>query len=81
MDKHGKEVIYIKKKVAGAICLSILSALAMAVPTLAADLKQDSLGWKWENADGTYAKNSWIWDDWNNDGFQECYYFGDDGLH
>ena len=68
-----------KKKVAGAICLSILSALAMAVPALAAGWEKDSFGWKWENADGTYAKNSWVWDDWNKDGSQECYYFGDDG--
>ena len=51
----------------------------MAVPTLAAGWEQDSSGWKWENADGTYAKNSWVWDDWNKDGSQECYYFGDDG--
>lgn len=68
-----------KRKVSGVICLSILSALAMAVPALAAGWNKDSFGWKWENADGTYAKNSWVWDDWNKDGSQECYYFDDDG--
>ena len=68
-----------KKKVIGAICLSMLSALTVTVPTFAAGWEQDSSGWRWENADGTYAQNSWVWDDWNHDGTQECYYFGDDG--
>ena len=68
-----------KKKIIGIICVSTISALTMAVPALAAGWEQDSSGWKWENADGTYAQNSWVWDDWNHDGTQECYYFGDDG--
>lgn len=68
-----------KKKVMQAIGFSVLSTSIISTPVLAAGWKQDSIGWRWENADSTYVMNSWVWDDWNHDGTQECYYFGNDG--
>lgn len=68
-----------KRKIIDTILMATTIVTIVSTPALAADWEQDFSGWKWENADGTYAKNSWVWDDWNNDGFQECYYFGNDG--
>lgn len=68
-----------KKKIKNIISISVAVTLLMPLPAFAAGWEQDSSGWRWENADGTYAMNSWVWDDWNNDDIQECYYFGADG--
>ena len=35
--------------------------------------------WWWQNADGTYPANCWIWLDGNRDGAAECYYFDANG--
>lgn len=68
-----------KRKIIDTILMATTIVTIVSTPALAAGWEQDLSGWKWENADGSYAKNSWVWDDWNNDGSQECYYFGDDG--
>lgn len=39
----------------------------------------DSIGWWWQNNDGTYPCNTWNWLDGNQDGVSECYYFGPNG--
>lgn len=35
--------------------------------------------WWYDNGDGTYPTNQWMWIDGNNDGIAECYYFDNAG--
>ena len=39
----------------------------------------DNTGYWWENEDGSYAKDQWLWLDGNQDGIAECYYFDENG--
>lgn len=67
-----------KKKM---VTLSIVAALtaAFTMTAFAAEWKQDTTGWWWQNDDGTYPINSWKWIDGNSDGISECYYFDQNG--
>ena len=47
----------------------------MTISAMAGVWKQDSVGWWYDNGNGTYPSNSWQWIDGNNDGVAECYYF------
>lgn len=47
----------------------------MTISAMAGVWKQDSVGWWYDNGNGTYPSNSWQWIDGNNDGVAERYYF------
>lgn len=57
------------------IAISILTA----APAYAGQWLQDSNGWWWQNDDGSYPAQRWMWLDGNNDGMSEHYYFDSDG--
>lgn len=64
------------------IILSALSITSIASPAqyvTAGRWASDSIGWWWQNNDGTYPVNSWHWLDGNQDGIAECYYFDSNG--
>lgn len=67
-----------KKKVVFAGLLVGLTVLS-CTPAFAGQWKQDSIGWWWQNDDGSYPVSTWEWLDGNNDGVAECYYFDIDG--
>lgn len=54
-------------------------SLSMSILTYAGEWKQDTIGWWWQNDDGTYPANKWEWLDGNKDGIAECYYFNEKG--
>ena len=54
---------------------TLLLCMLMSITALAGTWKSDSIGWWYENSDGTYPINGWQWIDGNNDGTAECYYF------
>lgn len=49
-----------------------------AIPSEAA-WKYNSVGWWYENPDGSWPKNAWQWIDGNGDGIYECYAFNAQG--
>lgn len=53
--------------------------LALSFTAFAGQWHSDMNGWWYENNDGSYLENGWYWLDGNNDGVEECYYFGRDG--
>ena len=45
----------------------------------AATWRLDSVGWWYDNGNGTWPANGWHWIDGNHDGISECYYFNESG--
>lgn len=54
--------------------------VSMSVVAFAGTWEQSSVGWKWNNGDGTYAATGWKWIDDNGDNLYQCYYFDKDGI-
>lgn len=56
--------------------------LILSFPAVAygAGWASSSEGYRWQNNDGTFARNEWRWIDSDSDGLAECYYFGDDSI-
>ena len=67
-----------KRKVT-AVALTAVMVLSMSSTTLAASWQKDSIGWWWQNENGSYPFNTWQWIDGNGDGIAECYYFNENG--
>ena len=69
------------RKLKKIVALLMTAAIALGTTTtsFAASWQSDSIGWWWQNDDGTWPSNSWQWLDGNGDGVAECYYFGPDG--
>lgn len=70
-----------KKRVAVVIMISVFLGLTQ---TAYADSwkSSDTAGgerWRYEEDDGTFARNGWYWLDGNRDGISECYYFDENG--
>ncbi|MFT4106221.1 MAG: hypothetical protein QM657_10715 [Lacrimispora sp.] len=61
------------------LLLTTAMSLAMSVVSFAGQWKQDTVGWWYQNDDGTYSANSWQWIDGNSDGVSEYYYFNENG--
>lgn len=59
--------------------LSAVFALSMSATAFAGQWQQNSTGWWWQEDDGTYPQNTWMWLDGNGDGTAECYYFDSAG--
>lgn len=66
------------KRLLTGIAAGVLSC-QMGAAALAGQWKSDASGWWYDNGNGTYPVNCWQWIDGNNDGTEECYYFGPDG--
>ena len=62
-----------------ALLMTAAIALGTATTSFAASWQSDSIGWWWQNDDGTWPANSWQWLDGNGDGVAECYYFDGNG--
>lgn len=58
-----------------ALCMSA----TMAMTSFAGQWQQDSIGWWYQNDDGSYPVNTWQWIDGNGDGLAESYYFDSNG--
>lgn len=62
------------------VLLTVLPmTLALSFTAFAGQWHNDMNGWWYEEDDGSYLANGWYWLDGNNDGIEECYYFGNDG--
>lgn len=62
-----------------AVMMAAVMTVGTASTAMAAEWKQDSKGWWWQNDDGSYPAASWQWLDGNHDGVAECYYFDQTG--
>ena len=62
-----------------ALLMTAAIALGTTMTSMAASWQLDSIGWWWQNDDGSYPTNSWQWLDGNGDGVAECYYFDGNG--
>lgn len=63
------------------LTLAITAALTatMHISCLAAGWRQNTVGYWYENDNGTWPANTWEWIDGNQDGRAECYYFNESG--
>lgn len=61
-----------------ALSTVILSVLSIST-AFAGAWKQDTVGWKYINDDGSNLRSQWAWIDGNNDGIAESYYFDENG--
>ena len=59
--------------------LAVASVFMFSTTAFAAGWRQDSVGWWYQNDDGTYPQREWKWIDGNGDGVSECYYFDSNG--
>lgn len=56
------------------LIISVILTATMSITAFAGQWKQDSVGWWYQNDDGSYPKNAWLQDiDW------KWYYFNDSG--
>ena len=67
------------KKTGLAITVLAFSFTAISAMSSFANWHMDNTGYWWENEDGSYAKDQWLWLDGNQDGIAECYYFDENG--
>lgn len=67
-----------KKKTLSFMATAAMTA-AMSITAMAAGWQQNATGWWWQNDDGTWPANTWVWLDGNKDGVAECYYFDGNG--
>ena len=66
-----------KKLLTTAMVISMTAM--MSITAMAAGWQQNATGWWWQNDDGTWPANTWVWLDGNRDGIAECYYFDGNG--
>lgn len=59
--------------------LVLLGTCCCSTKVYAGVWKQDSVGWWFDNGDGTWPAGTWKWIDGNVDGIAECYYFTSNG--
>ena len=66
-----------KRMVKQAVMLAMAAAMTVGAATtaMAAEWKQDTKGWWWQEDNGSYPTSQWKWLDGNKDGIAECYYF------
>lgn len=55
------------------------NAVTATAQTIVPGWHLDSVGWWWQNADGTYPFGTWKWLDGNGDGIAESYCFDQNG--
>ena len=70
-----------KRMVKQAVMLAVAAAMTVGAATtaMAAEWKQDTKGWWWQEDNGSYPTSQWKWLDGNKDGIAECYYFDGTG--
>lgn len=61
------------------ILASAALTISMSTTALAGTWQSDSIGWQYQNDDGSYPVNTWQWIDGNGDGISESYYFDSNG--
>lgn len=62
-----------------ALALAVITMLSLTFSVSAATWQQNSVGWWYQEDNGSYPVNTWKWIDGNNDGVAECYYFDGNG--
>ena len=67
------------RKTGLAVTILAFSFTAISAMISFANWHMDNTGYWWENEDGSYAKDQWLWLDGNQDGIAECYYFDENG--
>ena len=67
------------KRSRAALLLTALTATLLCSMTAFAGWRYDERGYWWDNGDGSYPANQWMWLDGNEDGISECYYFDGSG--
>ena len=67
------------RKTGLAVTILAFSFTAISAMSSFANWHMDNTGYWWENEDGSYAKDQWLWLDGNQDGIAECYYFDENG--
>ena len=70
-----------KRMAKQAVMLAMAAAMTVGAATtaMAAEWKQDTKGWWWQEDNGSYPTSQWKWLDGNKDGIAECYYFDGTG--
>jgi len=68
-----------KKKWLRVTLAAAAATISMSAVAYGAGWQQDGKGWWWQNENGTWPANTWVWLDGNQDGIAECYYFNGEG--
>lgn len=63
----------------GLMAIALALTIGMSFSSYAGQWKSNSIGWWWQNDDGSYPQNGWQWIDSNQDGMAESYYFDQSG--
>ncbi len=66
-------------KKAKLLIATLCMSATMVMTSFAGQWQQDSIGWWYQNDDGSYPANTWQWIDGNGDGLAESYYFDSNG--
>ena len=61
------------------LIVSMILAASMSSASFAGEWKQDTVGWWYQNDDGSYPINTWQWIDGNHDDISESYFFDANG--
>ena len=61
------------------IVSTLVMVASMGFTAYAGQWQQDTIGWWYQNDDGSYPANGWQWIDGNGDGVSESYYFDANG--
>ncbi|MCB7317803.1 hypothetical protein [Lacrimispora sp. 210928-DFI.3.58] len=56
-----------------------IMSVMMGATVYAGSWQRDDVGWWYQNDNGSYPANAWMWIDGNGDGVSECYYFNSNG--
>lgn len=59
--------------------ITLTAVILVATPAYGGQWMEDSVGWWWQNDDGSYPAWYWAWIDGNHDGVAENYYFDGNG--
>lgn len=63
----------------GLMATALALTIGLSFSSYAGQWKSDSIGWWYQNDDGSYPMNGWQWIDTNQDGMSESYYFDQSG--
>ena len=77
MKKRGLIIAGLSMAMTAAMGITVLAGVRG--DGMAGSWKSDANGWWWQNSDGTWPANAWVWLDGNGDGSAECYYFNENG--
>ena len=71
--------IIMRKNFVKVLATTAMLSMLASTTAFAGQWKSDANGWWYQNDNGSYPANTWMWIDGNGDGVSESYYFDQNG--